>query len=561
MSIKRKLIVVFSITLVSLIAIATFASMQITKINSNYTFLIDDRVFKISEAASIENATSLQGMYIRSYILSEDTKDFERVKEQQEIIKTKVNELEPIIVMPEVKEYLEQYKSNQSVYNAAVEQIATYVAKGEIDKAKTVLFSQAVPANQNMRSSIMKIAQSQQDLMEETNKDTTSQANLSKTLIITISSFVIIITIIIATITIINIVRPLRVLTNAATVIAAGDLSGDDIQINTKGEIFTLANTFNTMKANLKALVTNVSNNVTNTTAATEQLSASTEEITNITKDVAERMETIAASGSQAAEASQETATATEESANGVARIADAAQMLSTQSMDMQSLANEGNEILVTTEEQMSIIQKTSHETKEKIKQLSIQSAEIENITKVITDITDQTNLLALNAAIEAARAGEAGKGFAVVADEVRKLAEQSKSSAVQITALTTAIQQDTKDVEQSVNITVDNVEKGVSFVQHAQSSFTGIVESITNMTGHIQEVSALSEEVSAITEQVSSSVAGLAQATSNSAKESNVVVAAAEEQVATMNEINDVARNLNDDALAIQEELNKFKL
>src|SRR5690606_34190453 len=125
---------------------------------------------------------------------------------------------------------------------------------------------------------------------------------------------------------------------------------------------------------------------------------------------------------------------------------------------------------------------------KEKIKQLSRQSAEIENITKVITDITDQTNLLALNAAIEAARAGEHGKGFAVVADEVRKLAEQSKNSASQIAGLTSTIQEDTREVEESVNATVQNVDQGVIYLQNAQVSFNHIVGSITDMTAQIQE-------------------------------------------------------------------------
>ena len=561
MSIKTKLLFSFGFVTLTLIGLVVFATLQITKINEDYTFLIDDRAFKVTEASKIQNATSLQGLYIRSYVLRQEQADLQQLQTQQQFVTDKMNEIEGLFKIQEAKDAIKAFKENQRLYYEYIDDIVNHINEDQFEKATAILFTKAVPANQQMRNSIDAIVELQQAEMDRVKKESTESAAFSKTLLITISVVATIASTILALYIILNITRPLKRLTDAAAVIASGDLRGKDIEVNTKDELLTLATTFNTMKANLASLISNVSANISNTTAATEQLSASTDEITVVTKDIAERMEAIAVESSQAAESNRETATATEESAKGVARISEAAQQLTSQSMDMQAMATGGNSILVTTEQQMAVIQQASHETKEKIKQLSVQSAEIENITKVITDITDQTNLLALNAAIEAARAGEHGKGFAVVADEVRKLAEQSKTSASKIVTLTSQIQQDTKQVEESVNVTVDNVDKGVTYVQTAQASFTSIFESINYMTGHIQEVSALSEEVSAITEQVSSSVNSLASAASGATEQSNVVLAAAEEQTATMNEINDVARALNEDALAIQEEINKFNI
>ena len=397
--------------------------------------------------------------------------------------------------------------------------------------------------------------------MYSLNNKTSENAAISKQLLVVVSIIGMLAAIVLAVRITLQITRPLQRLTDATQVIATGDLRAEDVHVKTKDEIHHLATAFNDMKHNLSKLVSSVSTNVSNTTAATEELAASTDEITIATRDMTARVEQVAMNSRQAAAMADECAIATDESAERINLIAQSAQSLQTSAMSMQHMATEGSETLLTTEQQMAVIQQSSHETREKIKQLSVQSAEIESITKVITDITEQTNLLALNAAIEAARAGEHGKGFAVVADEVRKLAEESKNSASKIVDLTSLIQRDTRDVEESVDITVQNVDQGVTYVQNAQTSFNSIFNSITTMTGQIQEVSAASEQISATTEQVAASVRDMAQLVTNGADETGVVLAATEEQTATMEEINAVAKSLSDDAMQIHEEVNKFRV
>ena len=481
MTIRKKLFTSFSIIILILISVAAFSAYQLSNIDDEYTYLFDDRAYKVIEASKIQNANSLQGLYIRSYVLRKESSNLESLSTQREIVTQTLNEIEPLFKTEQMQKEISKIQEQQILYNGYVDKIINYVDSNQLEKANATLFDLAVPTNRTIQQSINNIVDFQNKEMTISSDQTTENVSFSKTLVIAIS--------------------------------------------------------------------------------AAEQLAASTEEVTLATKDIAERMEGIAAGGGQAAITGNDCAFATDESAHGVGRIAEAAQSLQSQAFDMQSLATEGGQTLHTAEEQMSVIQQSSHETRTKIKQLSMQSAEIENITKVITNITEQTNLLALNAAIEAARAGEHGKGFAVVADEVRKPAEESKNSASKIVDLTSLIQKDTKEVEESVNLTVQNVDQGVTYLQNAQASFGTIVESITEMTAKIQEVSASSEEISASTEEVAASVTEMAQAANTAAEQSSLVLASVEEQTATMYEINSVANSLSEGAMAIQEEINQFKV
>lgn len=561
MNIGKKLFGSFGIVIVILIFLSIFSVIKMTEIDEDYSYVIDGAVFNAMELSAIQNATSLQGLYIRSYVLRQDPTDIESLTTQRETIAEKIGEIEGLFRTAKMQEQLSILKEQQALYNGYVEEVIAYVDNEETDRAYNMLFEFAVPANRNIQQTINGMVDFQKEQMNTTSKETTKSAKMIKISLITISVIGTLIAVALAIFITLNITRPLHRLTNAAHVIANGDLREEDVHVKTKDEIGELAAAFNAMKASLSSLISNVSLNVSSTTAASEQLASSTDEVSAASADIAKRVETVSESGSNSAAIGNDCAVAMDETAQGVSRIAEAAQVLNSHAMDMQTIAGEGGHTLQTAEQQMSVIQQSSYETKEKIKQLSRQSAEIENITKVITDITDQTNLLALNAAIEAARAGEHGKGFAVVADEVRKLAEQSKSSASQIAGLTSTIQKDTREVEESVNTTAQNVDQGVVYLQNAQVSFNHIVGSITEMTAQIQEVSASSEQISASTEEVAASIAEMAHAANSAAGEIGIVLSAVEEQTATMQEINEVAQSLSEGAVGVQEQINLFKV
>ncbi|MEK4231356.1 methyl-accepting chemotaxis protein [Solibacillus sp. FSL H8-0538] len=561
MSIRKKLYLGFGSIILFLLMSSTIAFIQLNKVDDKYSFAIEDRVYKLLQVDAILNASSLQGLYIRSYILEPSDETLKNLVTQETLVKEKSAELEKLFTSPEMQKQLQNLKESQVKFEQAAKEIIDTYNPEDIQSSIVILPAKVRPANEGIQQAVQAIADYQKAEVEKTNVEATKIARTSSLIILVIAILSTILALLISLFITRLITVPVNTLAAAAKVIAEGDLSRDDINVRTKDEIGTLANSFNEMKRNLHSLINNVAANVEQTTAAAEQLAASTDQVAISSNEVANRTEATSEGANQSATTGRESATAMDETAHGVQRIAEATQLLNSKALDTQVIANEGEKTLQTAENQMAVIQQSSHETSERIKQLSAQSAEIENITKVITDISEQTNLLALNAAIEAARAGEHGKGFAVVADEVRKLAEESKASANQIVGLTTSIQQETNEVEKAVSVTVHNVEEGVTFIQNAQVSFDSILKAIQEITSQIEDVSASTEEISASTEEVAASVSEMASAATTTAQQSEMIAAAVEEQTATIQEINAVAKSLSDGATTVQEEINKFKI
>ena len=195
------------------------------------------------------------------------------------------------------------------------------------------------------------------------------------------------------------------------------------------------------------------------------------------------------------------------------------------------------------------------------VDQLTERSKEIGQIASMITNIADQTNLLALNAAIEAARAGEHGKGFAVVADEVRKLAEQTAVSSKQVSDLIDLIQKDSHSSVQSMNTVSEEVDAGLKQIYDVGKAFKRILLATQNVAQQTNEVSAIAEQMSKSTETVTASVETMAIIAKNSAQSSQNVVASSQEQLASIEEITASSESLTKIALELKGIINTFKI
>lgn len=522
---------------------------------------LNNRIIQIKAVDQIRFDLAMQGLYARALVLKGDKESEENLTLYQEELENEILNLSKMIRSDTMKGHLEVMKEYNNQFKEISEKAVAAYKMGSIEEATRIVNNELQTANEGILSAAVDMNEYQDKQLEIIKQENEKAIQLSKET----SFFVLVLSLIISIFLVMYVRRkitsPLKLVTNLANTVASGDFSQEDVAFKSKDEIGQLASVFNHMKNTLRSLIQNVQSNAQQLSAASQELSASTEEITATTEDVTKQVSATSELSRVSAMAAGESARATEETAAGVQRIAESTQILHHTSSEASETAIHGSEIIEHAKQQMTVINDSTNTVNELVQKLAKQTEEIGHITKVITDITDQTNLLALNAAIEAARAGEHGKGFAVVADEVRKLAEESKNSANSIVALTLEIKSDTENVEKAVSNSLVSVDDGVKIISDAGQSFNAIVGAVNNMTTQIQEISATSEQISASAEEVSASVNEISNGAESASSNIDTIAAAMEEQVAMMEEIASVAVSVSDSAQELQKEVQKFRV
>ncbi|MCT6923747.1 methyl-accepting chemotaxis protein [Metasolibacillus sp.] len=356
-----------------------------------------------------------------------------------------------------------------------------------------------------------------------------------------------------------SIVSPIKELQENALKISEGDLT-THIDIHTKDEIGQLAEAFVSMKLSLKELLQQLEQSVQQVQSSAQNLATNTAENIAASEQVTDAMQEVASSTERQTTGIEQNAISIEEVAKGIVEVTDSTMQVSDLSGHAMQLADEGGQSVQQTVQQMKSIHTSVVQSDETINSLYARTKEIGSILEIITAISDQTNLLALNAAIEAARAGEHGKGFAVVADEVRKLAEQSLQSTNQISELIAAIQQDTAQSVQSMSRATSDVEHGLQLTAQASDKFASIVESLQEIAPKIEGISAASEEISAVVEEVSATALELSDHAKSNAAASEEVAASTEQTLASMHEMAAAANKLQEMADELRSYMEKFK-
>ena len=199
-------------------------------------------------------------------------------------------------------------------------------------------------------------------------------------------------------------------------------------------------------------------------------------------------------------------------------------------SKEAGEIAIDGGKVVEETVIGMNRIAEVVKQSADIVKKLGNNSDQIGEIIQVIDDIADQTNLLALNAAIEAARAGEQGRGFAVVADEVRKLAERTTKATKEIAEMIKKIQQDTGGAVESIEMGTEEVEKGKELANKAGESLKVIIKGTGEVVDVVNQVAAASEEQSSTSEQISKNIETISSVTHQSASGVQQIARASED-------------------------------
>jgi len=426
------------------------------------------------------------------------------------------------------------------------------------DEAYKLYLSEVEPAREATTNLGIELNNYNRDTADELNKENQKNAAQAKTMLLIVSILSILLFIALGTLISRMIAKPIRTIQELMGQAQAGDLTVTGTYTS-RDELGQLTTSFNEMTGGLRDVIRQVAETAEQVAASSEELNANSEETTRATELIANTMEEMASGSEHQLRQVSDTTTTMNELADGVQQIAHNAQSVSETAADAIEKAASGNDSIRQAVDQMGSINTTFDGLSGVIEGLGHRSNEIGQIIDSITAIAAQTNLLALNAAIEAARAGEQGRGFAVVADEVRKLAEESAQSAKQISGLISAIQTETAHAVEAMKSATTEVQDGINMVHTAGGSFADITTAIGNVTGQIQEVSAAVEQMAAGTDQVVASIEQIHSISENAASSTGNVSAASEEQMASMEEISASSRSLAEMATQLQETTRRF--
>ena len=560
MSIGKKLNIVL-FTLIAIIAASTIiSSISYNTIQSRTDEAMDVRMEQVRMIDDIRFNLAMQGLYARALVTDPKEENVTNLTNYADQLDEDIEYIQQNSDSKEMEALINDIVGYNDDFNVqASKLVASYKSNPAI--AKDIVNNNLQDSNVGILTTATKMAEIEKQRMDEIKASTASVIKVSQSTAIAVLIISIFISLAVVLYIRKRITQPLVKVAEEATKISSGDLTGTDLQIATKDELATLTNAFNTMRGNLRSLVQNVQQNTEQLSASSEELFASTQEVTATTTDVTKRVFDTAESAQNSYQMASDSATAMEETAIGIQRIAEATQILNHKAVEASHVAASGLVIITEAKSQMATIDESTVVVNELVTKLAKQTEEINNISHVITAITDQTNLLALNAAIEAARAGEHGKGFAVVADEVRKLAEESKNSATSIVELTQEIKRDTADVENAVRHSLDSVKEGVIIIEKAGESFTQIELDVEDMKNSIEDVSATSEQLSASAEEVTASVNEIAIGSSKAAESIEMIAAAMEEQSASMEQVSDVAASVTENSQQLQAQIQQFRV
>lgn len=560
MTVGKKLWFGFGTILALLILVGLISLWTTIRVDSDYSFLLDDRVDKVQSIDEFILKHSEIQDDVRGYMLFTNPTYLEARAEHVNRSNELIEELDSKLKDPESKTLLEEMKVAQLKYLKLQDDIVESIDIGKDRKA-----NELGRASANVGSTVLGYAnlikEAQYTSLAKTREELEKFMTGLKLFVLGMLVFSVVIGMLISTYISRNISRPVKIVTNGLNEIAAGNLTIDLLHVKNKDEIGEMAAAFNKMGTDVASMVRKINISTVQLAVQSEELSASSEESLATSEMVSLAAEKQLLGSEQQQQIILQSVSAMEELSLGVAEIGTSNEDMLHSAETVTTLVTKGSTVVNEVSQQMSTIQLTIKESSEIMNEMAKHSNEIQTVTALITAISEQTNLLALNAAIEAARAGEYGKGFAVVAEEVRRLAEQSKTSAAEIESMVTMIQQASKKAVKSITAGGERVDEGIAATEQSRVVFEEIQHAVGDVAAKVETVSAAIEEIQAMADEVKNGANEIQILSGEFASGASETSAATEEQLAVTEEISASAQSLAKLADDLQTEMKHFRV
>lgn len=532
LKIGTRLTMVFSMILVCMFIIGGLSITKLSNLDHEINNLAQDKYPKVIMLQQIKDHLSVIARSLRNMILLESkedaAKEAKRVVDARDAIADIFQRLESVVNSDTGKSLLKDVLEKRSAYVNSYMAVLKLIEEGDKKNATKELLTTVRKTQSAYFTSLDKMVEYQSKGVETAAKNADKTARNSKLLIIVVLVVASILSIVSAVVIVKGITGPVAELVSANESLANKDLTVA-INVQRKDEIGQLAESSRRVIESLRQIINQVSDTSSQIASASSQLQTTAEQIATGAEEVASQTSTVA--------------TASEEMAATSCEIAQNCSMAAEASRQSSDSAAHGGTIVQETISGMNRIADRVKSSAGTIESLGARSEQIGAIIGTIEDIADQTNLLALNAAIEAARAGEQGRGFAVVADEVRALAERTTKATKEIGEMIKAIQSETKAAVRSMEEGVTEVERGTVSSQRSGEALEMILQQIGEVTTQINQIATAAEEQTATTSEITMNVQQVTEVVHQTACGANETATAASQLASNAQNLEDLVK------------------
>ncbi|MFQ1976101.1 methyl-accepting chemotaxis protein [Aeromonas veronii] len=541
MTIGQKLTMSFTTLALLMLGFAWFATLQLSNIYRDASEVSDNIVPSIRASSqmhvSLLDARRAELNMVIDALgkdpdsLNSSTQSFEAAKSQYMAAEQRYGSMP--FVSERDRNMFAELKTAAAKYFSAHGDLETAIRQGDIAKVQSLIKNESRAALEQAGQDALELRKENDRVANLLTKQSEASYERAKLLSTTVGALTLLFVVIVAWLLIRQIRNPVMTLLEQTRQVAAGNLTSQlDMKQFSHDELGKLAQGFNEMQSNLRMLVNEVSGSVV-------QLGAAAEEISAVAQQSANNM------GAQQHELNQ-LATAMNEMQATVQEVARNTNDAASAATSASDTAAQGSETVNDSIGRIEKVATAIEETALVIRQLGDDSRNIGMVLEVIQGIAEQTNLLALNAAIEAARAGEQGRGFAVVADEVRTLAKRTQDSTSQINQIISELQQRANEAGVTMQQSQDMMSETVHTAREAGASIAEISSSVNSISHMNIQIATATEEQGAVSEELNRNVVNISNA-------SEEVATGAKQMAQACNDLNLLATQL-------QEVVRKFR-
>lgn len=556
-SIRAKILAGFAITIVLMLVLSFYTINSINKTNDSVKQILEQEMALLTVDEKLSTNMNKRTSLMRGFMLYEDESYRQEFEDETDIsiaLENQALELSD-------SEKLDELISKKIEWGMLTDEALAAYDNGDMESVREIMVGQAQPIEKELVAGFSELAEEREKEINTIGQEAIGNGERVAIIGIIIMILVAVLSVVVAYLTSNNIVKPLNVVMQRMQSISAGDLSSEPLEITEKDETGKLSISMNKMQKTVKSVMKGIAKASEDLSSHSEELNQSASEVKSGSEQVAITMQELATGSETQATTASNLAVVMENFTKKVQSTNKSGEKIKESSMGVLTMTSEGKQYMEDSSRQMAKIDEIVQDAVAKMTTLDNQTQEINNLVVIIQKIADQTNLLALNAAIEAARAGEHGRGFAVVADEVRKLAEQVAVSIADITGFVEKIQTESKRVSDSLQTGYVEVEEGTSQIAKTGQTFNQINASVTTMVDGIKGISDNLESIKVNSEVMNSSIEEIASVSEESAAGVEQTSAASQQITSSMEEVAGSSEQLANLAENLTEMVSHFKL